>query len=221
MMTRHDSAYVVDGPIVEEVGRDDLLDDLLENLLAELLSGDLLSMLSRDNDRVNTERDRGTTILLVLDGDLGLGVGAEPWESTGPPCNGESSVELVRQDDGQWHVLLGLVGSITKHNTLVTGTDVLEGAVVEALGDIGRLLLNRDEDVAGLVVEALGRVIVANQLDRLTDDLLVVDGGLGGDFTENHDHAGLGGGLASNLGEWVLLQASIELEGGKECFSIG
>jgi hypothetical protein len=34
--------------------------------------------------------------------------------------------------------------------------------------------------------------------------------GLGGDFTEDHDHTGLGCGLASDLGEGVLLEAGIE-----------
>jgi hypothetical protein len=81
---------------------------------------------------------------------------------------------------------------------------------VEALGNIGRLLLNGDKDVAGLVVEALIRAVVANVLDGAADDLLVVDVCLGGDFSEDHNHASLGGSLAGNLGEGVLLEAGIE-----------
>jgi hypothetical protein len=34
--------------------------------------------------------------------------------------------------------------------------------------------------------------------------------GLGGNLTKDHDHTGLGCGLASNLGEGVLLEAGIE-----------
>lgn len=81
---------------------------------------------------------------------------------------------------------------------------------METLGDVGRLLLNGNKDVAGLVVETLVGAVVTNVLDGLTDDLLVVEAGLGGDLTEDHDHTGLGGSLASNLGEGVLLQAGIE-----------
>lgn len=92
-----------------------------------------------------------------------------------------------------------LVGSITEHDTLVTGTVVLQIAVVQTLGDIGRLLLNSDQDVTGLVVETLFRVIVTDLLDGVSDDGLEVDSGLGGDFTENHDHTGLGGGLTGDL----------------------
>ena len=203
--------YVVDGAVIEEVGGDDLLDDLLENLRAELLGGDLVGVLGGNDDGVYAQRDGSTVILLVLDGDLSLGVRAEPWESTGPARNGKSSVELVCEDDGQRHELLGLVGGIAEHDTLVTSTDGLKGAVVKTLGDIGGLLLNGNENVAGLVVETLGGVIVADLLDRFTNDLLVVDVGLGGDFTKDHDHTSLRSGLASNLGERVLLQASIEL----------
>lgn len=81
---------------------------------------------------------------------------------------------------------------------------------METLGNVGRLLLNGNEDVAGLVVETLVGAVVTNVLDGLTDDLLVVEASLGGDLTEDHDHTGLGGSLASNLGEGVLLQAGIE-----------
>ena len=76
------------------------------------------------------------------------------------------------------------------HDALVTGTVVLEVSVVESLSNVGRLLLNRDEDVAGLVVEALLTVVVANVLDRVADDLLVVERRAGRDLSEDHDETG-------------------------------
>jgi hypothetical protein len=66
---------------------------------------------------------------------------------------------------------------------------VLEVTVVETLSDIGRLLLDGDEDVAGLVVESLFRRVVPDVLDGLSDDGLVVDESLGGDLSEDHDHS--------------------------------
>ncbi len=81
---------------------------------------------------------------------------------------------------------------------------------MKALGDIRGLLLDGDEKVASLVVETLGRVIVADILDGVADNLLVVDLCLGGDLAEDHDHTGLGGGLTGNLGEGILSQAGIE-----------
>ena len=47
--------------------------------------------------------------------------------------------------------------------------------MVEPLCDIGELLPDRNEDVARLVVKALGRVVVHNVLDRVVDPFLVVE----------------------------------------------
>lgn len=206
-----ESTYVVDGLVVKVLGGDDLLDDLLEDLLAELLSGDGLGVLGRDNDGVDSERDNGTVVVLVLNGDLGLGVGPQPWDGAITTGSAHLSVKLVCQLKGQWEELRGLISGITEHDTLVTSTELLKSLlVVKTLGDIGGLLLNGNENVAGLVVEALCGVIVTDVLDGTTDDLLVVKLGLGGNLTEDHDHTGLGCGLASNLGERVIGQAGIE-----------
>lgn len=202
---------VVDGLVIQVLGWDNLLDDLLEDLLAELLSGDCLGVLGRDDNGVDTEWDNGTTIVLVLNGDLGLGIWSQPWDGTVTAGCGHLSVELVGKLEGEWEELWGLVGGITEHDTLVTGTELLKSlVVVKTLGNIWGLLLNGNQDVASLVVESLGGVVVSDVLDGITDNLLVVELGLGGNLTENHDHTGLGGSLASNLGERVLSQAGIE-----------
>lgn len=202
---------MVDGVVVEVLGGDGLLDDLLEDLLAKLLGGDVGGVLSGNDDSVDADRDDSAAVVLVLNGDLGLGVGTEPVQRAVAASGGHGSVELVSEHEGQGEQLRGLVGGITEHDTLVTSTEALEGLlVVQTLGDIGRLLLNGDEQVEGLVVETLGGVVVTNVLDSVTDDLLVVELGLGGDLTEDHDHTSLGGSLASNLGEGILSQASVE-----------
>jgi hypothetical protein len=95
--------------------------------------------------------------------------------------------------------------------TLITSANIVLRLVhVNTLSDIGGLLLDSNDDVAGLVVNTLLSIIIADLLESIADDLLVVDVGLGSDLTENHDHAGLGAGLASNLGEGILSKDSIE-----------
>ena len=85
---------------------------------------------------------------------------------------------------------------------LVTGADLLErlGAqAVHALPDVRGLLLEVDEHLALVGVEA---DVVRREADlarRLAHDGLVVDLGLGGDLAKDHDHVGLGGGLAGDL----------------------
>ena len=203
--------YVVDGLVVEVLGGDDFLDDLLLDLLAEVLERNVGRVLGGDNDGVDAERDDRAVVVCVLNGDLGLGVGPEPGDGTVVAGVGHGLVKLVGELDGEGKVLGGLVGGITEHDTLVTGTELLKSLiVVKTLCNVGALLLNGNEDVAGLVVETLLGGVVANVLDGLADNLLVVDLGLGGDLTEDHDHAGLGSTLASDLGEGVLLEAGIE-----------
>ncbi|PTD12828.1 hypothetical protein FCULG_00003046 [Fusarium culmorum] len=173
---------VVDGLIAEVLGGDNLLDDLLLDLLSELLGGDVRRVLSRDDDSVDALRDNGTVVVLVLDGDLSLGVRSQPGE-----------------------------GTVAASSCTSCYTELLKSLlVVETLGDIRGLLLDGNEQVAGLVVKTLGRVIVTDVLDGVTDNLLVVELGLGGDLTEDHDHTSLGSSLASNLGEGVLAKAGIE-----------
>lgn len=202
---------MVDGLIVEVLLGDDLLDDLLLDLLAELLGGDIGRVLSRNDNGVDALGNDSAIVVAVLDGDLGLGVGSEPGERAVATGSRHGSVQLVGKEEGKGEELGGFVGGITEHDALVTGAELLESLlVVKTLSDIGGLLLNGDEQVAGLVVEALSRVIVADVLDGLANDLLVVELGLGGDLTKDHDHAGLGGGLAGDLGEGVVGQAGIE-----------
>jgi hypothetical protein len=202
---------VVDGLVVKVLSGNDLLDNLLLDLLAELLSGDSLAVLGRDDDGVDAEGHNSTAFMGILDGDLGLGVRAEPRKAAVVTGLLHGGVESVREKEGQRQELRGLVGSISKHDALVTGTKILESLiVVQTLGDIRRLLLDGDENVAGLVVEALVGRVVSNVLDRTADDLLVVETGLGGDFAKDHDHAGLGSRLAGHLGERVFPEAGIE-----------
>jgi hypothetical protein len=202
---------MIDGPVIKEVLGDDLLDDLFQDLPPEVLRRDLLGVLCRDDDGVYTQRDSRATVLLVFDRDLGLRIRAEPREEPRTACRGQCRIELVGERNGKRHKIRGLIGSIAKHDALVTRAMILERAMVKALGNIGRLLLDSNEDVASLVVEALGRVVVANVLDGITDNFLVVELGLGRDLAKDHDHARLGCRLAGDLGRRVLFKASIEL----------
>ena len=202
---------MVDGIVVKVLLGDGSLDDLLLDLLAELVGGDVRGVLGRDDNGVHALGNDGTAVLLVLDGNLGLGVGTQPGQGAVTASLGHGGIELVSEEESEREELGGLVGGIAEHDTLVAGTELLKSlVVVETLSNVRRLLLDGDEKVTGLVVEALLRVIVADVLDGITDDLLVVKASTGGDLAEDHDHTSLGGSLASDLGEGVLRQAGIE-----------
>ena len=89
-----------------------------------------------------------------------------------------------------------------KHVTLVSRADLLErlGAeAVHALADVRGLLLEPHEHLALVRVEADVVRDKADVAGRLAHDGLVVDLGLGRDLAEDHDHVGLGRGLARDL----------------------
>ena len=93
------------------------------------------------------------------------------------------------------HEGLGLVRGIAEHDALVAGSDVLQLGGINRLGNIGGLLLNRHDHVARAVVQPFVDVVVADVLESLADDLLVVDVGRGRDLAKDHHHAGLGARL--------------------------
>ena len=194
------STYMVDSLIVQVLGRNDLLDDLLLNDFSQLLSSDLLAVLSRNNDSVHSERNNSTIVMRILDGDLGLSIRSQPRDGTITTSSRHRSIKLVSQLQGQREQLRSLIRGISEHDTLVTSTELLKSLlVVQTLCDIGGLLLNGHQHIAGFIVETLGGVIISDVLDCSTDDLLVVETCLGGDFSEDHHHTGLGGRLAGYL----------------------
>ena len=107
------------------------------------------------------------------------------------------------------HELRGFVGSISEHDTLVTSANIFVLDSIDGLGNIWGLLLNGNDNVASLVVEALGRIVVADVLDGVADNLFVVDGGGGGDLSEDHNHAGLAATFTGNTGHGVASNAGV------------
>ncbi len=71
----------------------------------------------------------------------------------------------------------------------------LEG-LVDALGDIGALLVDEVDNAAGIAVKTVLGAVVANAADNATGNFLHVDVGLGADLAGNDDGAGGHEGLA-------------------------
>ena len=117
--------------------------------------------------------------------------------------------------DRKRHQFLGFLDGVTEHHALVTGTLLVifltvGGLGVHALGDIGGLLVHSDEHGAALVVEGEFRIHVADTLDGLAGNLLVVNHSLGGDFAGNHDEARVHERFASHAAVRVLREAGVE-----------
>ena len=60
-------------------------------------------------------------------------------------------------------------------------------------------MINSHQDVAGGGIKAGGGMIVADALDGLADDGLMIDSRFGSDLPEDHNHARLDASLAGHF----------------------
>jgi len=202
---------MVDGVLVEVLGWDDLADDFFLQLGLELFLGDVWAVLGRDEHGVDAEWGEFSVLVLVLNGDLGLSVWADVWAGAVLADLSELVAELGCKGVGKWHEVFTFVGSIAKHVTLITSSNIFDIlGDVDGVSNFWRLLLKGDDDLTGLVVTSFVGVIVSDLFKSVADNLLVVYGSLGGDFTEYHDHIGLGTCLTCNSGVGVLGKTRIK-----------
>ncbi len=115
-------------------------------------------MLGGDDDRVEVVR---TVLRVIGERHLGLPVGTQVRDDTFLADLGQPSGQPVGRGDRQRHELGGLVGGVTEHQALVTGTGLVVGVVlvtvvgavlvggVDAVADLLGLLADGDVDATG------------------------------------------------------------------------
>ena len=187
---------------VEQVRRNHGLDDVLQNAGPEFVVADVLGMLRRDDDRIDTEN---FSVSVVFNCDLGFAVGAKERKGSIFANLREPHGQLVRQRDGSGHELQILSHRIPKHHSLVAGA-----AGVYAHGDVAGLLVDRGDDGAGVGIEAVEGVVISDGSDGTADYGLEIDVGLGGNFSRDHDEAGGGESFAGDATGGVVGEASVE-----------
>ena len=150
---------------------------------------------------ISTGRWRPCVVDLVADRHLRLPVRPQVRELARLAHLGEPLADLVREHDRKGHQLLRLVRRVAEHHSLVARADAIERIVVarvvlhlvrgvDALRDVRRLLVDRDDDAARRRVEAPLGVRVADLRDALADELRDVDVDLGRDLAGDDDEAG-------------------------------
>ncbi len=198
--------------------------DGLEHVLADvgiqrLLEVDAVGVLSGDHHGVQP----GGHVVLVFDGDLRLAVRPQVGQRAVLADLSQPPRQPVCQRDRQRHQLRGVADRVAEHQALVAGAlrvQRVRGALdarlvrgVDALGDIGRLTADADVDAAGLAVEALVRVVVADIEDALANGVGDVGEGLLGRRRHLTDHVHLPGGhqrLDGDTGARVPGQQRVE-----------
>ena len=169
---------------------------------------DLRGVLRRDHDGIDPDRREA----VVFDRHLALGVGPQPGNRAILAKIGDPVDDPVGQGDRQRHELFGVIAGKAEHHSLIAGTDVFAGRTVfiDTLGDVGRLLAERDHDGAGRRVETHVAGCVADVADDLADDRRIVDHGLGRDLAGQADQPRGEQTFAGHSRVRILLQDRIE-----------
>ena len=118
---------------------------------------------------------------------------------------GEAHRQLVRERDRKGHELFGLAHGKPEHEALVA-----RAARVDAHRDVRRLLVDRREDGARLVVESVLRARVADVADRLPHDAGDVHVRLRRDLARDEREARRDQRLAGHAPDRVVLEDRVE-----------
>jgi hypothetical protein len=111
-------------------------------------------------------------VAVIVQGDLGLAVGTKPAVFARVTIVGHRLHQLVGKQNRQRHHLGRFVSGVAEHDALIAGALIaaLAGGFRDALRDLVGLLGDQLNDLERGVTEGLGRVGVADFLDRLADD---------------------------------------------------
>ena len=122
----HEAAGRVDEDLVVVVGEllgHDRADDVLDEVGRIIVSRSMPSLCWVEMSTVSSAH---RLAVLVLEGDLGLAVGAQVGHRAGLAHLGQALGQAVRQVDRQRHEHVGLVAGVAEHHPLVAGALLVE-----------------------------------------------------------------------------------------------
>jgi hypothetical protein len=152
--------------------------------------------------------DATGTAVLIENGDLRLGVRAEPRNEPTATVVRQALRESMGQHDRKRHQLGCLVRGIAKQNALVTGPLVL-GSAIDRMTYFGRLLGQGQKNLDGVGAKGLTRIGVADLPDGLTDNPLVINLALASDLTSNDDQIAFAEYFTGHPTLDIFLQVSV------------
>ena len=137
--------------------------------------------------------DAGRHAVLVAHGHLRLRVGTEFLLASAAARLRHQPENLVSVKDRRRHQLRRFLAGVAEHDALVAGALVLVAGAVDALRDVGRLLVQEHFDDGVLPVEAVLLVAdVADRVARQALDHLRIDVLGAAHFAGNDDAVGRG-----------------------------
>ena len=161
--------------------------------------------------------DRDGLVVFIDDAHLGFAIGKQVAQGSVVAHFGKAARQPVGQADRQRHQLGRLVAGVAEHDSLVAGTHQIQritGVVVglvNALGDVGGLLVESHQHRTAVGIEATGPgSAVTDLLDHIAHQVDEIHLRFGGHLTGDHAEAGVHHGLAGHAAGGILGKQSIE-----------
>ena len=164
-----------------------LSDNLLDQSVFDSLVVNTSVVLGGYEDVIDRDWFHSSSSLLVFYYHLRLAVRSKPWNfstvSLGCHVLADSVGKQVREREEV--LLVPLIGGVAEHESLISGSHVLDGLVgMDRVGNLRRLSLDLEKNVAGVAVEANFGGSVADLLAYSPGNSLVVNGLFAGDFSK-------------------------------------
>ena len=205
-----DQVFGIDQPLFGQHGLDDFFDDGFGEAGLHLVRGFALigAVLGGQHHGV----DAVGHAVHIAQRDLALGIGAQKGQAAVFAQLGLALHQAVCVINRGGHQLGRFVAGITKHQALVAraGIQMVVGRLVHALGNVVGLLVVANHHRTAFVVDAVVGVVVADALDGVARHLDVVHMRVGGDFTGQHDQAGVGQGFSGHAAARVLFENCVQ-----------
>ena len=189
----HENLGVAVQQVIGDDGADDVFLDVAADFGVKGIVVGVVIVLGADDHRI----DAAGPAVAVFDSDLRLSVRADVVQQPGLADGGQLLHQPVRQIDGARHQLIGFVAGKADHHPLVSGAGGPAGGAGGAApflqggghagADVGRLLAHMGDDAAGVAVDAVLHIGVANLPHHPPGDGVEVDGRLGGHFAGDHN----------------------------------
>src|SRR5208337_131932 len=141
----------------------------------------------------------------VFDRDLGFSIGTQVGAGAIFANFGKFLGQLVGEGNRKGHQFRSLIAGEAEHHSLVAGA-----AGVYAHGNVAGLLVDAGNHRAGIGVEAVDGVVVADGLNYAAHQALEVHVSFGGNFAGDDDQAGAGQGFTGDAAGGVFTQAGVE-----------
>ena len=199
--------------LINHLCRQNLVKYIFFNILMDLLLGYFLVMLGGKNHCIQTG---WFAVFIVLYGYLCLAVRAQVAQGSVFADLGQLACQFVCQINRIWHIFIRFVGRITKHHTLIAGTDCLQLLVghlvlfclqrfINSHRDIRGLLIQCHDHAAGITVKTVFRTVITDLTNGIADYLLDIHIAFRCDLAHNHNQTGCRRRLTSHTAHRILL----------------